>query len=112
VEHGHASVLSMETADIPAVEQAPVQIDDAYYRRQPKGEPLFNQEQQKAFDKAFSRRERKIRAVSEAMRKDLLDTLEVTHQLLGICGDRIAVADQRAIRNELNNIRLAYGGTK
>jgi hypothetical protein len=109
--NGHGSVLAMETTAMPTVEQ--VQGEAALYRPStPRHERVrLTPEQQEAFDRAFRKREAKVRAESEAMRKDLLDTLEVTHQLLGFCSDRISVADQRAIRNELNAIRLAYGGS-
>jgi hypothetical protein len=91
---------------------AEAQPDEALYRPTPRHERVrLTPEQQEAFDRAFRKREAKVRAESAAMRKDLLDTLEVTHQLLGFCSDRISVADQRAIRNELNAIRLAYGGS-
>ena len=86
------------------------QVHDKLYRP-PKPERLtFTAEQQKVFDRAFSKREAKLRREADAMRKDLLDTIGVTHQLLGICSDRISVADERAIRGGLNDIRLAYGG--
>jgi hypothetical protein len=122
--NGHSSVLSMETADMPVIGRivlpervvvAPATIPkgEAVPEQAPRHERVrLTPEQQKAFDRAFRKREAKVRAESAAMLKDLLDTCEVTHQLLGICSDRISVADQRAIRTELNDIRLAYGGTK
>jgi hypothetical protein len=112
IRHGDRSPVS--TATIPEV-AAGDQASEGFYRppSKPRHERVrLSPEAQQAFDRAFRKREAKIRAESAAMLKDLLDTCEVLHQLLGICSDRISVADQRAIRNALNDIRLAYGGSK
>jgi hypothetical protein len=109
MEHGNTSVLAMETATpVAEREQAPVQANEGFYRRRPKDEPLFNHEQQEAFDKAFSRRERKIRGEYEAMRRDFFETIEITQQLLERCKDRVSVEDECAIRDGLQAMRSEY----
>jgi hypothetical protein len=104
VEYRVDCLLSMETAT-PVAEQAPVQADDAYYRRRPKGEPLFNQEQQEKFDKAFSRRERKLRAEYHGVLTDLFETVGIAEQLLQRCKGLISVEDQVAILDGFQGIR-------
>lgn len=68
----------------------------------------FTPEQQKTFDRAFARREAKIRHEQEAMRRDLFETVALTAQLLERCSDRVSLSDQRAIRSGLNAICLEY----
>src|ERR1017187_5371120 len=93
--------------DMPAageVEQVPASGDT----RNIVERPHFNPAQQKAFDRAFARKEGKLRRELEAMRKDLLETVALTGQLLDRCRDRISVEDQRAIRSGLEAIRSEY----
>ena len=91
------------TGAVAPVEQV---ADEAFYRPATRRlEPLFNPEQQKAFDKAFRKREAKIRAEYEPMLRDLLDTVEVTQQLLERCKDRISTEDECSIRDGLQAIR-------
>ena len=88
-----------------AIEQA--QGESPYRPSKPQRVRL-TPEQQKVFDRAFSKRERKLRLEFDAMRKDLFETLALTTQLLERCGDLISLSDQRAIRSGLNAIRLEY----
>lgn len=74
--------------------------------------PAFTPEQQEAFDRAFRKREAKLRLEFEGTRKDLLDTAELTGQLLERCRDRMSVDDQRAISEGLAAIRKEYDGDK
>ncbi|MGB9072735.1 MAG: hypothetical protein WCC22_08685 [Terriglobales bacterium] len=71
-------------------------------------QPLFTAEQQEIFNRAFAKRERKVRAEYESMRRDLLETVALLEQLLPRCRDRIGIEDQRAILNGVNAIRLEY----
>jgi hypothetical protein len=96
----------VETVEQPAVE--PPQGEAFYRPSKRKREPLFNQEQQDAFDKAFSRRERKIRGEYEAMRRDFFDTIEVMAQLLERCKDRISLEDECMIRDGIQAMRKEY----
>jgi hypothetical protein len=80
---------------------------EPFYRGMP-SRVHFTTDQQKVFDRAFAKREAKIRGQYEPMRKDLLDTCALTAQLLERCGDRMSIEDQRAILNGLNAIRLEY----
>jgi argininosuccinate lyase len=96
----------METVEQAAVIDSP---SEAFYRPKfAKREPLFNAEQQKAFDKAFAKRERKLREEYGRMREDLLDTVAVTAQLLEICRDRVSVEDESSIRDGLVEIKREY----
>jgi hypothetical protein len=80
---------------------------EPFYRGMP-SRAHFTPDQQKVFDRAFAKREAKIRGQYERMRKDLFDTCALTLQLLERCGDRMSIEDQRAILTGLNAIRLEY----
>jgi len=82
--------------------------DEAFYRPSKPQRVIFTPEQQKVFDRAFAKRERKLRVEFDAMRKDLFETVALTGQLLERCSDRISLSDQRAIRSGLNAICLEY----
>jgi|ERR1017187_3550978 hypothetical protein len=68
----------------------------------------FTAVQQKAFDRAFSRKEGKLRRELEAMRKDLLETVALMAQLLERCRDRISRQDATAITTGLCAIEREY----
>jgi hypothetical protein len=90
---------------VAEIEQAPVREED---RR-----PLFTPEQQKAFDRAFARREAKLRREHEAklalMRNDLSETVAIAKQLLERCADRVSREDAKTIRQGLMEIKEAHG---
>jgi hypothetical protein len=75
-------------------------------------EPLFNEAQQKAFEKAWSKRERKLHADYAGVLRDLIDTVGLTMQLLERCKDRLSVEDEVAIRDGLIAIGNQYGDRK
>src|SRR5581483_4437162 len=95
VRHGDSA--SVSTATIPEVQAMPEQATDAseqtLHPRRPKGEPLFNAQQQLAFDKAFTRRERKVRAEYQGVLTDLFETVGIAKELLARCKDRLSVED-------------------
>jgi hypothetical protein len=70
--------------------------------------PQLTPEVQKIFDRAFGKKEGKLRRELEMMRRDLLETTALTGQLLDRCRDRISLEDQRAIRSGLEAIRSEY----
>jgi len=65
-------------------------------------------EVQEVFDRAFRKREAKIRREYEAMRRDFIESLEVMGQLLERCKDRISVEDECLIRDGLKAMRKEY----
>jgi hypothetical protein len=88
---------------------AEAQPDEAFYRPTPQHERArFTPEQQEAFDRAFRKRERKLRGEYEAMRTDFFETIQITQQLLERCKDRISVEDECAIRDGLQAMRKDY----
>jgi len=89
---------------------APTELvgDEVFYRPQ-KREPLFTEEQQKAFDRAFAKRERKLRAEYDPLLRDLLDLAEVVRHLLVRCKDRISLEDECSIRDGLQAICREHG---
>lgn len=89
----------------PSVPDAPA---EAFLRGTGIRRVEFTPEQQEAFDRAFRKREAKLRREFEKMRADLLDTAEVTSQLLNRCKDRISLEDARAIRAGLKAIWFEY----
>lgn len=100
----------IEACEVTAVaERAPSapETQDGEPRRRSTSS-LFTPDQQKAFDKAFAKREAKIRGEFEQMRTDLLETIALTGQLLDRCRDRISAEDQRAIRSGLQAIWTEY----
>jgi len=86
-------------------EQATDASEQTLHPRRPKGEPLFNAQQQLAFDKAFTRRERKVRAEYQGVLTDLFETVGIAKELLARCKDRLSVEDQVAILDGLEGIR-------
>jgi hypothetical protein len=91
VEYGHASFLIMGTATMPAaVEQVTTPTEPApdaqtFYRRRPP-ETIFSPDQQKVFDKAFTKRmakeRREFEAERSALRRDVKELLWACEQLL------------------------------
>lgn len=75
-------------------------------------EPLFTEEQQKRFDRAFGKREAKLRAEYEQkiarMTIDLLDAADLLRQLLPICQGRIDPQTAAQIQRGVNDIQLEY----
>jgi len=97
----------METLEQPSVIDAQPE-HEAFYR--PRHDRVrFTPQQQEAFDKAFRRREAKLRQRYEPIIRDLMDTVEVTQQLLERCKDRICAEDQVAILDGLQAMRKEYG---
>jgi hypothetical protein len=68
----------------------------------------FTPQQQRAFDRAFRKREAKLRREYAGMRRDLLDTVALAAQLLDRCRDRIGPDDQQMITEGLEAIRKEY----
>ena len=100
----------MSTATIP-VETMPEQTPDVSETLCPRPRPervRLTPEVQEIFDRAFRKRERKIRGEYEVMKKDFFETIEVTTQLLERCKDRISVEDECAIRDGLQAMRKEY----
>lgn len=94
--------------------------EQAFYRPElttefkPK-EPLFNAEQQKRFDKAFGKREAKLRAEYEQkisrLTVDLMDTTGLLEQLLSRSLDRLSPEDAAVIRRGIEEIRKEHTRT-
>lgn len=102
----------MSAAAMPEVagvlEQAPgarAAQDGASCRR---SRAQFTPEQQLVFNRAFAKREAKLRRELEPMRRDLLETCALTAQLLGRCLDRISQGDALAITTGLREIEREY----
>ncbi len=108
----------------PAVTVTPVNDqalnDQAFYRPEvtpgphqfKAKEPIFNAEQQKRFDRAFGKREAKLRSEYEPKLArvigDLLDTAGLLEQLLERCGDRLSPEDVTSIRRGIEEIRSEH----
>jgi hypothetical protein len=79
-------------------------------------EPLFNFHQQKAFDRAFAKREAKLRAEYEEKlsrsNADLLETVTLAYRLLKKCDDRMSRTDAREIEVGLLEITREYGNSR
>lgn len=77
-------------------------------------ELLFSPEQQKAFDRAFGKREAKIRQQCEerlhSVIQDLLELAALTEQILSRCQD-LDPQDAEDIRHGLQEIRSEYEKT-
>ena len=102
----------METAEQLVIEspeaslEQPTQSEaNAERPRHAPREPLFNDEQQKAFTKAWSKRERKLHAAYAGVLRDLFETVDIAKQLLTRCTDRLSVEDQVAILDGFEGIR-------
>jgi len=80
-------------------------VGDGMFYRPPKREPLFSEEQQRVFDRAFAKRERKLRAEYDLILRDLLELAEVVRHLLVRCKDRISAEDECSISDGLQAIR-------
>ena len=100
----------METAEqLAALDAQP----EAFYRPSRRNDRVrFTPKQQEKFNRVFARREAKIRAEYEPMLRDLLDTVEVTQQLLARCKDRISAEDQVAILDGVQAIKAEYEGMR
>ncbi|MFL6306893.1 MAG: hypothetical protein ACJ72H_25455 [Candidatus Sulfotelmatobacter sp.] len=98
----------MATADMSTAVEQPQ--GEAFYRPSTPGHERarFTPEQQEAFDRAFRKRERKLRGEYEAMRTDFFETIQITQQLLERCKDRISCEDECAIRDGLQAMRKDY----
>jgi hypothetical protein len=79
-------------------------------------EPLFDEDQQKAFDRAFHKREGKLRAEYEEKSSrsisDLLETVTLAYRLLKKCDDRMSRTDAREIEVGLLEITREYGNSR
>jgi hypothetical protein len=102
----------METADMAAdVPVAVPEVHEAqreFYRGSRPQREKLSTEQQKAFDRAFAKREAKLRRQFEQMRTDLLETVGLCDQLLQRCADRLSAEDARAVRMGLNAIKIEH----
>lgn len=98
----------MATLEMLEAQQATPEATPAETR-----EPLFNAEQQRAFDRAFKRREKKLRNEYEsklaAAIRDLLQTAVIAQQLLNRAKDRVSREDFISIRTGLQEISDEYG---
>jgi hypothetical protein len=74
--------------------------------REARERAVFTPEQQKAFDRAFRKREAKLR---RHYADDMLDMADLLTQLLVICGERIELNERNEISKELEEIRKEYG---
>jgi hypothetical protein len=79
-------------------------------------EPLFDEDQQKAFDKAFAKRGAKLKCEHEASMAlvvaDLLETVTLAYRLLKKCDDRMSRTDAREIEVGLLEITREYGNSR
>jgi hypothetical protein len=102
------------------ISEVTVQAPDAqaeFYRPKPRQERgkftarervRFTPDQQAVFDREWRKREAKIRRQYDGLRRDLLDTVAVTQQVLELCKDRISLDDEVAIRDGLREIQKEY----
>lgn len=71
-------------------------------------EPPFTPAQQRIFDRALAKQKGKLRRELDGMRRDLLETVALTGQLLKRCSDRISRQDATAITTGLREIEREY----
>jgi len=108
-EPARESSNAMAIAEQAAVIDAPP--DQGFYRpeQKPRREPVrLTPEQQKVFDREWSKRERKLRERFEGMREDLLELTELAQDMLVICKDRMTVEEGCELRDELRKVRMEY----